>query len=461
VAFEYDILAQELTLMTLPATMVEAAAALREGRLTATNLVELSLQAIATHDAATHAFIRVDAAAALAAARAMDAERANGLDRGPLHGLPISLKDLIDVAGQPTTAASKVFADRTAMADAPVTTRLRAAGAIVLGKTNLHEFALGTTSEDSAYGAVLHPADHTRMAGGSSGGSAVAVATGMGLASVGTDTGGSIRIPAAACGLVGLKPSLHDVPTRGVVPLSSTLDHVGPLARSVQDAAWMWSVLADRAIHTVGLAPPGTLRLGRLTGYFAEPLEDLVAAAFEDACSRLEDKGVSITPVTFDASARITETYVNLVLPEGAAWHAPWLDARRDDYSPAVFGRLFSGRDIFAVHYLGARLERDLMRQEVDALLSSVDALVLPTLPVVAPTSGQTSVRVGDAEMLVRTAMLKHTQLFNITGHPAITLPIASHGLPVGLQLVGALDATPRLLDVAATCESVLCRQQP
>ncbi len=447
--------------MTLPATMVEAAAALRAGRLTATDLVQLSLKAIAIHDPSTHAFIRVDADAAMAAATAADAERAAGVDRGPLHGLPLSLKDLIDVADQPTTAASRVFSGRVASADAPVTARLRAAGAVLLGKTNLHEFALGTTSEDSAFGPVLHPRDHTRMAGGSSGGSAVAVATGMGLASVGTDTGGSIRIPAAACGLVGLKPSLHDVPTTGVVPLSATLDHVGPIARSVQDAAWLWSVLAGAPIQTVRPVALEGLRLGRLAGYFASPLEDQVEAAFDRACTRLEEAGVSISPVEIPEPDRITETYVNLALPEAAAWHAPWLDHHRADYSPLVHGRLLAGREISAVAYLQARHHRGLLRRAVDALLSSVDAVVLPTMPITAPLSGQAHVTIAGTDFLVRAAMLKHTQLFNITGHPAITLPLETDGLPAGLQLVGPRESTPRLLDVAAACETAICLKRP
>jgi aspartyl-tRNA(Asn)/glutamyl-tRNA(Gln) amidotransferase subunit A len=444
--------------MTMPATMVEAAEALRAGRISATDLVDLSLKAIAIHNAATHAFIRVDEDTARAAARTVDTERAAGIDRGPLHGLPISLKDLIDVAGEPTTAASKVFAGRIADADAPITARLRAAGAVLIGKTNLHEFALGTTSEDSAYGPVLHPMDHGRAAGGSSGGSAVAVATGMGLASVGTDTGGSIRIPSAACGIVGLKPSKGDVPLTGVVPLSITFDHAGPLTRSVQDAAWLWSVLAGRAIHTVQTVGVRGMRLGVLGDYFAAPVEAHVAEAFERACGRLRSAGASTAPVTFAPAPRITETYVNIVLPEGAAWHAPWLDAREADYSPAVHGRLLSGRDISAVAYLQARQECDVMRHAVDALLASVDALILPTLPIVAPLSGQAHVTIDGTDIPVRSAMLKHTQLFNITGHPAITLPLETDGLPVGLQLVGPFNNTSRLLDIAAACETALCR---
>lgn len=443
--------------MNMPATMVDAAAAVRAGHLTSEDLVTLSAAAIAAHDAATHAFVRVDLGAALSAARRADVERADGIDRGPLHGLPVSVKDLIDVEGQPTTAASRVRAGRIAWADATVTARLRDAGAILLGKTNLHEFALGTTSDDSAYGPVLHPADHSRSAGGSSGGSAVAVATGMGLASVGTDTGGSIRIPAAACGVVGLKPSLGDVPMSGVMPLSVSLDHVGPLARSVQDAAWMWSVMAGQPIHTIEPVSLAGLRVGVLGGYFAHPVDAMVAEAFALACDQLRAAGATLTTVTFTMAPRITETYVNLVLPEAAHLHAAWLDTRRDDYSPAVHERLMSGRAISAVAYLRARHERAMMQAAVDTLLKSVDVLMLPTLPIVAPVSGEPNVTIGDTELPVRVAMLKHTQLFNLTGHPAISLPLPTTGLPAGLQLVGPSRSTARLLDIAAACESLAC----
>jgi len=444
--------------MSIPRTLVDAAAALRGGRLSASELLEASLDAISRHDAPSHAFIRVDADAAHAAARAADAERAKGVDRGPLHGLPISLKDLIDVAGLPTTAASRVCANHIATHDAAITTRLKDAGAVLIGKTNLHEFALGTTSDDSAYGPVLNPHDLTRSAGGSSGGSAVAVATGMGLASVGTDTGGSVRIPAAACGVVGLKPSIEDVSTTGVIPLSTSLDHAGPLTRTVQDAAWMWSILSGEPVYTVTPRAPRDLRVGVLGGYFDNPIDPVVRAAFAHAVKTLASEGITVTSCEFADAAAITETYINLVLPEGAQWHGTWLDDRADLYSPTVHDRLLTGRKIPATAYIAARYRRAQMRLAVDALLQSVDALILPTLPLVAQVSGAADVTIDGTTMPVRAAMLKHTQLFNITGHPAISLPLPVCGLPVGLQVVGAWGATPRLLDVAATFEGLVCR---
>src|SRR5512147_1907648 len=261
---------------------------------TANDLLNATLAAIAEHNARTNAFILVDEPGARAAARAADEERRRGVNRGPLHGVPISVKDLIDVAGQPTTAASRVRTGHVAARDATIVTRLREAGAVLIGKTNLHEFALGTTSEESAYGPVRNPHDLTRSAGGSSGGSAAAVATGMGVASIGSDTGGSIRIPAAACGVVGLKPSVGEVPTDGVIPLSATFDHVGPITTSVADAATLWAVLAGHAPRVVDAAKPADVTLGVLGDYFTTLLDSEVRTAFERAVTCLCASGINL-----------------------------------------------------------------------------------------------------------------------------------------------------------------------
>jgi aspartyl-tRNA(Asn)/glutamyl-tRNA(Gln) amidotransferase subunit A len=447
--------------LTTPQTIADAASRLRAGATTAGDLVDAALDAITRFNPATNAFILVDEAGARAAAAEVDAERARGVDRGPLHGIPISLKDLIDVAGQPTTAASRVLRDRRAGVDATVVTRLREAGAVLIGKTNLHEFALGTTSEESAYGAVMNPHDAGHSAGGSSGGSAAAVACGMGLGSVGSDTGGSIRIPAAACGIVGLKPSIGDVPADGVVPLSVTLDHVGPLARTVRDAFWMWIVLAGQAPADVERLEAPALHLRQLGGYFAAPLSGEVRIAFGAALERLRSAGVTMSTATLDDTATIVPTYVNIVLPEGAWWHRTYLDTRAADYTPAVRTRLEAGRAISAVDYLKARETRLEWRRRVDAALEDCDALLLPTLPIVAPPLGAIDVAIDPDEshtVPVRSAMLRQTQLFNITGHPAVSLPIAAPGLPVGLQLVGRRGHTPRLAAIAAACEQILER---
>ena len=442
-----------------PTTILEAAARIRTGAMRVIDLVDESLEAIVRHNQDTNAFVRMGGDDARAAAQALDAERKQGHDRGLLHGIPISIKDLIDIAGEPTTAASRVLHDRVAEQDAPVVARLKKAGAVIIGKTNLHEFALGTTSEDSAFGPVRHPHDPARSAGGSSGGSAAAVAIGMGLASIGTDTGGSIRIPAAACGIVGLKPTVGEVPTEGVVPLSFTLDHVGPLTRTVADAAIVWNALMDREPAPAALADPSHVSLCRLAGYFSAPLEKTVREAFELALEPLRLAKIRITRTVLDRAETIPFTYVNIVLPEGAHWHARYLDSRADAYSPTVRSRFQTGLTISAHDYLEARAARTEWRRTIDALLETHTALVLPTLPMVAPTQGLTDIvldpSTGEA-LPVRTAMLKHTQLFNITGHPAISIPIRSRDLPVGMQLVGRRGDTAGLLAIAALCEKIL-----
>lgn len=426
--------------------------------MTSLERVEAALAAIALHNADTNAFIRVDADGARAQARRADDERGRGIDRGPLHGLPISIKDLIDIAGQATTAGSLVLADNIATTDAPVITRLREAGAVLIGKTNLHEFALGTTCEDSGFGPVRHPRDFSRSPGGSSGGSAVSVATGMAEMSVGSDTGGSIRIPSAACGIVGLKPSLGDVPTTGVIPLSTTFDHVGPLAKNVADAAALWRVLAARPNDIVATPNIASLRFAVLDGYFLDPLEAPVREAFDRTVAALRHAGVTIETRTIPATSTILDVYVRVVLSEGAAWHARYLDTRGDRYRPNVRARLLAGRNFTAVDYLSALESCGALRVSVDLALHDVDALLLPTLPILAPPLGQDEVVIGDARVPVRAAMLRNTQLFNMTGHPAITLPMRMPDgvLPAGAQLVGRLDQTSTLLAIAAACEKIV-----
>ena len=440
-------------------TITGAAAALERGSTTSAALVETSLDAIAAHQLRTNAFTSVDAGGARDAARRADEERARGLTRGPLHGIPLSLKDLIDVAGQVTTAGSHVLDDRVAETSATLVRRLADAGAIVIGRTNLHEFAFGTTNEDSAFGAARHPLDPLRSPGGSSGGSAAAVATGMGLASIGTDTGGSVRIPAAICGLVGLKPTVGEIPTDGVIPLCPPFDHVGPLARRVQDAAWLYEVMAGRPVTTLAPMRAGAVRLGRLDGYFLDPLDPVVREAFDRAMARLTASGVTVAARGIAHASGIFDAYVTVVLPEAAACHDAYLDTRADRYTTGVRNRLLLGRNVGAVDYLKAREFCRTLAASVDRALEDCDALVLPTVPIVAPRLGEDIVVVDpgrDARLPVRTATLKLTQPFNMTGHPAISLPMASTGLPVGLQLVGRRGRTMDLLEIAAACESVL-----
>jgi aspartyl-tRNA(Asn)/glutamyl-tRNA(Gln) amidotransferase subunit A len=441
---------------TEPQTISELASALETRTLTAEATTERCLARITELNPTLNAFITVLADQALAQARDADCEIAAGRYRGPLHGVPISVKDLFDVAGTPTTAASRVRDGHIAALDAPAVARLREAGAVFVGKTNLHEFALGTTNEESAFGPARHPLDTARSPGGSSGGSAASVLAGMAYASLGTDTGGSIRIPAAACGLVGLKPTLGEISTDGVVPLSTTLDHVGPLCRSVEDAEILYNALGG-APNSPGADPAhcAGLRLGVPREYFLAVLDEQVAAAFESTCERLLAEGVRLDDVRIPHASDIAQIYLAIVLTEAAAYHATTLESRPGDYTPGVRDRLEMGRSIPGEDYTRALRGRTILHADVNAALNGRDGLLLPALPIPAPLIGTTTVRVGSSDEPVRRVMLRLTQLFNVTGHPAIAMPCGttSEGLPVSAQLVGYTDRTPDLLRVARALE--------
>jgi aspartyl-tRNA(Asn)/glutamyl-tRNA(Gln) amidotransferase subunit A len=447
-------------------TIEEFGRTLRAREITARELTEACLRRIDELQPQLNAFIRVMADEARRDAEAADRELAAGRDRGPLHGVPVAIKDLIDVEGVPTTAASRVRDRHVAAADAPVVTRLRNAGAVLIGKTNLDEFAFGTTSENSAFGPVHHPLDPSRSPGGSSGGSAVAVATGMALAALGTDTGGSIRIPAAACGIVGLKPTLGEISTDAVVPLSRTFDHLGPFAGTVGDAAILYRVLAGRARPAPHLDKSGAdlsrsandLRLAIPRGYLTDLLDVDVRARFDEAVAALRAAGMQIAEVVIPHASSTPAVYMHIHSSEGATYHARMLDSHAGRYTPVVRRRLEVGRYVLAQDYVRAMEGREVLRAEVDAALAGCDALLLPTLPIPAPPMGAESVLVNGGSEPVRALMLRMTQLFNVTGHPAISIPCgaASHGLPVGLQLVGHRDQTEALLSAALGVEESL-----
>jgi aspartyl-tRNA(Asn)/glutamyl-tRNA(Gln) amidotransferase subunit A len=440
-------------------TIAETAALLRSGGVTASALTDAALEGTARENGRLNAFITLTTDLARADAAAADADLRTGVDRGPLHGIPISVKDLVDVAGYATTAASRVRQFDRATADAPVVTRLREAGAVIVGKTNLHEFALGPTSEDSAYGPPRHPRDAARLPGGSSGGSAAAVAAGLGFGSVGTDTGCSIRIPAALCGIVGLKPRYGDVPTDGVVPLSRRLDHVGPLARSVADARLLYLVMAGRPVGDDALVPDlASLSAGLVTAAFAERLDGPVRTAIGAALARLRAAGLATDPAPLGILDDAAAAYLPICLAEAAAYHAATLETQAADYSPGVRARLEAGRYVPAEDYARATQAQAMMRHAVDRALGRCDVLILPTSPIQAPVFGTTTVRLGDADEPIRNALLRLCQPFNLTRHPAITVPVPvpDGALPVGLQLVAS--DTERLLEIALAVEAALAQ---
>ena len=425
--------------------------------------VARTLARIAELNPSLNAYITVFEADAMEQARTLDEELRLGKSRGPLHGRTISLKDLIDVRGVPTTAASRARAGHVAAEDATLVTRLREAGAVLIGNTNLHELALGTTSDESAFGPVRNPLDQSRSPGGSSGGSAAAVAAGMGWASIGSDTGGSIRIPASACGVVGLKPTFGEIPMTGVLPLSVSLDHVGPIAQNVSDA---WAVYAALIAAAPPTLTPGSMRaarLGRLDGYFLAKLDDAVRARFEEALRLAQEAGATIVDVNLGSVPDIATTYVNVALVEAYAAYADALEAMPDKFSDSVRTRLEMGRMISRDSYVQSQGDRATLRAAVDRALAKCDALVLPTLPVPPQTVGATTAVIGSTEEPLRPLTLRLTQLFNLTGHPAMSIPCGNMpgGLTCGLQLAGRRQQTSDLLQVALNFEAIVSPRAP
>jgi len=441
---------------TRPASLSAVARQIAAREASPVQITEACLARIRERDALLRAFITVMADQALADAARAEKDIAAGHYRGALHGVPISIKDLVDIAGTPTTSGSAV-PPRRPIHDAPVVANLRRAGAIIVGKTNLHEFAFGTTGDETAFGAIRNPYDESRSAGGSSSGAAVSVVEGMCYGSLGTDTGGSIRIPSAACGITGLKPTSGEISADAVVPLSTTLDHVGPMAGSVADAALLFHAMLDGDARLDRLPDIKTepLWLGVPAPYFLDILDDDVTRLFGGVRDALTRGGHSISDVSIAQAELTAEVYAHISLPEAAWYHAPLMRDYADKYSPGVRLRLEMGRDVLAEDYLRAMHARTALRRAVDRALEGLDALLLPSLPIGAPPLGAGSVTIGGRQHPVRAMMLRLTQLFNITGHPAIALPcgIGADGLPRGIQLVGHRGATERLLQVALAVE--------
>jgi aspartyl-tRNA(Asn)/glutamyl-tRNA(Gln) amidotransferase subunit A len=447
--------------MMAPLTINAFGRGLRDRTFSAVEIVEECLRRTAGDRERLNAFILVMHDEARRQAREADRELAAGRDRGPLHGVPVSVKDLFDLSGTPTTAASRVREHHVAATDSAAVARLRQAGVVFVGKTNLHEFAFGTTNEDSAYGPARNPHDSTRSPGGSSGGSAASIVAGMALGSLGSDTGGSIRIPAAACGLVGLKPTYGEVGLEGAVPLSRALDHAGPLARTVDDAWVMYRALAGgSSARPRTPAPLAGLKLVVLREYFCDVLDEEVRRRFEEAVEAVRAAGPQIVERRIDHAVLTAPAYMHITFGDAAAYHATTIETVPHLYTPAVRQRIELARYVMAEDYVRAQEVREALRRDVDAALGADAALMLPTLPLPAPTIGATKVQIGERTELVRALMLRLTQLFNLTGHPAISLPCGAtaSGLPCGLQLVGARGGTENLLATAAAVELLIAR---
>jgi aspartyl-tRNA(Asn)/glutamyl-tRNA(Gln) amidotransferase subunit A len=429
--------------LTIPAL----AAQFRSGETTPRAATLACLDRIARLDPALNAFTTVTADAALAAADRAGADLASGHDRGPLHGVPVALKDLIDMGGVPTGyGAAPVFRTHPTR-NATLVDRLEAAGAVIIGKTNMLEFAYGAVNP--SVGQTNNPRDPTRTAGGSSGGSAAAVAAGMAFAAVGTDTGGSIRIPAAYCGIVGLKPTFGLVPLDGVFPLSPTLDHAGPMARCSTDALLLLDALSGQTGPTIPLPPAGR-SFGILRDHSdAACIRPDVRAAFESACARLAEAGATFHDVHLPDLHGMTQVLLDILLPEAAIIHATRLKTHPDAYASETLAQLTAGPSVTAIAYLHALEHRRRLTAAMEDALSGLDALIAPTAPWVSPDEDPA---VTHGEGLDE---LHCTGPTNLTGLPSVSLfcGTGEGGLPVGLMLTGPRHGDRRLMRLAAGLE--------
>ena len=440
--------------------IAEASDLLRRKRISPVELTNACLTRIEQLNPTINAFITVLHDSALAEARVAEAEISAGDWRGPLHGIPIGLKDLIDTAGVKTTCASALFADRVPAEDAEVVRRLKRAGAIVLGKQNLQEFAYGGTSSSSYFGPVHNPLDIERIAGGSSGGSAAAVATGMCFGAVGSDTGGSVREPAAFCGIVGLKATYGRVSARGVFPLSPSLDHVGPLCRTVKDTALMLEAIAGydkRDITSVdwptdayasALNEKIKPRLGIVRKPFFDDLDPEIERAMNEALKRLSEMSVEIREV------ELPEIPAAVQAPEVYAVHARYFTESPELYGEWMRARLKQAAAVDAVAYIEARQQLDRVRRSVTDVFGEVDLLVTPTSPV-PPITLKEAMSMSSSPPPAGELWLRNTRPFNAYGLPAISIPCGfTHaGLPIGLQLAGPHFREAQLLSLAHAFE--------
>ena len=445
----------------------EAAAELRARRVSAVELATAAIARIDRYNQQLCAFITVTAELAREQARQADRELAAGVDRGPLHGIPIALKDLFYTRGVRTTAGSRVYANFIPEWDATVVERLRAAGAVMLGKLNMHEMAYGITSANPHYGPVRNPWNTECSPGGSSGGSAAAAATRMVYVAMGSDTGGSIRIPAAFCGTVGLKPTYGRVSRHGAFPLGWSLDHMGPLTRSVRDAALVLNAIAGRdakdptsSRHPVVDYVPEEggsirgLRIGFPENFYFDRLDPDVESAVRGAIARAESLGASVRPVRLPDVAALNAVARMVLLAEASAVAQPVL-GQRELFGADVLALFDQGCLVPATDYINAQRLRRKMRREFDRVWSEADCLMMPTTPNVAPKIGDTTVRLGGRDEDVRLATTRLVRGINALGYPALSMPcgMSGGGLPIGLQIVGPVFEEAAVLRVGAALE--------
>jgi aspartyl-tRNA(Asn)/glutamyl-tRNA(Gln) amidotransferase subunit A len=457
------------------ATIEELAALLAKRKISPVELTELFLRRIERQNPALNAFLTVTAEHALAAARRAEKQllhpRGSQHENSTLLGIPFTIKDNIWTRGIRSTAGSIILRDFIPSADSTVARKLSRAGAILIGKTNLNEFAYGITGGNAHYGPVHNPWALDRISGGSSAGSAVAIAAGLCAASVGTDTGGSIRVPSAFCGTVGLKPTFGRVSVFGTMPLSPSFDHVGPLVRSVADAAILLGLIAGRDPldptssprpvqdfrGALGGKPLRKFRLGRTREHYWERLDPEVRRAAEAAVRDMEKRGAVVREVSLPHLKESLDAATDISLAEALHVHeaAGYFPARAAEYGEEVRQRIEAGGKVLANRYLVGFDVRKQLRAEFDAAFQDVDAIVAPTVPVPAPLIGAETVQIGGEQIGVRPAIVGHARPANFTGLPAISIPcgFTRGGLPVGLQLIGRQFDETTLLRIAFSYE--------
>ncbi len=433
------------------ASIGELAAQLKHHELTAADLLELFAGRIERLNPLSKAFVSLD----LERARARAANISIGAGDHPLKGVPYACKDLFDVRGIETTAASRVLAGNVASADADAVERMNRAGAIFIGKNNLHEFAYGATGENRIHGTPPNPYDPARLAGGSSSGSAAAVGFGLCPAALGTDTGGSVRAPAALCGLVGFKPTLGRISTDGVIPFCWTMDHVGCLTRSAADAALLFETLAQdpRPLPQVKLRG---LRIGIPQTFFFDRCDSEILDAVDALMTFLRAAGARFEKLRMPSMEYTRTVALTIQMPEALSYHNRHLEERGDLYSPDFRAGLALGQCLLAEQYVRALRLAETYRREMARVFTDIDLLLTPACPVIAPEIGATEVAVDGIAEPAGNAITRYTSFFNLTGQPALTLPVGLHsrGLPMGAQLIGRPHADEFLLACACRLEA-------
>ena len=440
-------------------TIQQLSADLVAGRTTSRKLTEEALARIEDPKGeGKRAFIKVWHEQALAAADASDLQRKAGLVPGLLAGIPVSIKNLCDVAGETTLSGSKALDDAPpAKADAPVVARLRAAGAVIVGSTNMSEFAFTGVGANPHYGTPGNPADRTRVPGGSSSGAAVSVGDRMAVAALGTDTGGSVRIPAALCGITGFKPTARRVPIENVIPLSTSLDSIGPLANSVEDCAIVDAVFAAEPISVPEAAPLGGLRFAIPKHFVMDDLDPVVAKAFERACKALSAKGVKIEHIDLPQLTELPTINARgtFAAAEAYAWHKDLIARRGNDYDPFVAPRILAAAKMTAHDYIALMANRASLQKRVSAVTQNYDAVIMPTCAIVAPTIAE--VEATDVFTKKNLLLLRNTAVGNFLDRCGISVPCHAVGeLPVGFMMMGEAMADRRVLAMARSVAPVV-----